>query len=416
MPLEVVLVGAGMRGSAVFGRYATRFPERMRVVAFAEPNPERRELFARAHRIPPERSYHDWRELLREPRLAAAAIVATSDDLHTGPALAALGAGYHLLLEKPMALCAEDCRAIVEAAEKHGRLLQIGHVLRYTPFYSTVHRIAALERRLGEIQSIFMAEHVAYWHFTHSYVRGKWSTTERAAPLILAKCCHDLDLMAWLVGRRCARVTSFGDLVHYRRENAPPGAARRCTDPCPAEPDCPHSAPRLYGRDLNSWPWSDVALTPTVDARMQALRDGPYGICVYDARNHVVDRQTVLLEFEGGALGSFLVEGFAAQPERTLRIQGTRGELRGVFERGRIEIHEIGRFEAERIQIEASPFGHGGGDDGLLAHFTDVAARDARDEVLTSGRSALESHLIGFAAERARREGRVVRLAELRGA
>jgi predicted dehydrogenase len=411
-PLEVVLVGAGSRGREAFGRFARKNPERMRFVAVAEPNGERRLLFAREHALPSERVFADWRELFARPRLAPAAIVATPDDLHTAPALAALGAGYHLLLEKPMAPTLEECHAIVEAAERAEKILQIGHVLRYTPFYRAVHRIVALERRLGAVQSIFMAEHVAHWHFTHSYVRGKWRTTRTAAPLILAKCCHDLDLLAWLVGTPCTRVASFGELVHYRPENAPPGATERCTDGCPVEPTCLHSAKRFYARDLAGWPWSDVALEATAEARLAALRTGPWGVCAFRAGNDVVDRQTVILEFEGGAQGSFLVDGFAARPERSIRVQGTRGELRGLFEPGELEIREPHQTLAERVPVESPASGHGGGDEGLLRHFAEVAARGARDEVLASGRSALLSHRIGFAAERARVERRVVELAE----
>jgi predicted dehydrogenase len=410
LPLEAVLIGAGNRGREAFGGWARAHPDRLRFVAFAEPNPERREVFAALHGIPPERAFTDWRELFARPQLAPAAIVATGDDAHTAPALAALRSGHHLLLEKPMALVPEDCRAIVDAAERADRILQIGHVLRYTPFYRAVHRIAVEEARLGEIQSIFLAEHVAHWHFTHSYVRGKWKTTRTAAPMILAKCCHDLDLVRWLVGRRCLRVASFGDLVHYRPENAPPGATARCTDPCPAEPDCLHSAPRFYARDLRGWPWSDVALEPSASARLEALRSGPWGLCAYRAGNDVADRQSVLLDFEGGAQGSFLVDGFAARPERALRIQGSRAELRGVFESGEIEVRHAGKLEPERLRIESAALGHGGGDDGLLRHFTEIAARDAVGEVLASGRAALESHLIGFAAETARRERKVVEL------
>ena len=413
LPLEVVVAGAGHRGG-VFAGYAARHPERMRVVGFAEPNLERREHFARRNHIPPERSRSDWRELFAGPQLAPAAIVATADDLHTAPALAALRGGYHVLLEKPMALRAEECHELVETADAVGRILEIAHVLRYAPFYRSVYRIAREEGRLGEIQAIAMAEHVAHWHFTHSYVRGKWQNTRSAAPLILAKCCHDLDLMSWIADRPCARVASFGDLVHYRPENAPAGATARCTDDCPAEPDCLHSAPRFYGRDLDAWPWSDVATAPDAAARLEALRTGPYGRCAYRAGNDVVDRQTAILEFEGGLIATFLVEGFASRPERSIRIQGTAGELVGSFEGGWLELRPAGRLETEKLDLGPLPHGHGGGDDGLLDHFTDVASRDAIAEAATSGRSALESHLIGFAAERARVERRVVEVSELR--
>ncbi len=349
LPLEVVIAGAGHRGAGVFASYAARHPERMRVVAVAEPQRERRERLAARHQIPVERSFEDWQELFAGPQLSAAAIVATRDDLHRAPALAALRSGYHVLLEKPMALGPEECHELVETAEAAGRILAVAHVLRYAPFYRQVYRIAREQGRLGEIQAISMAEHVAHWHFTHSYVRGKWQTTRSAAPLILAKCCHDLDLMAWIAGRPGTRVASLGALVHYRPENAPAGATARCTDGCPAEPDCLHSAPRFYARDRKGWPWSDVTPRPDAAARLEALRTGPYGLCAYRAGNDVVDRQTAILEFEGGLLGSFLVEGFASRPERTLRIQGTAGELVGSFEGGWLELRPTGRGETEML-------------------------------------------------------------------
>jgi predicted dehydrogenase len=410
LPLEVVLVGAGSRGRDVYGRYAVEKPERMRIVAVAEPDPDRRAAAAREHGLGPEQTFEDWKGLLSGPRRAPAAIIATSDDLHREPALAALRLDYHCLLEKPMAMTLEECAEIVRTAETRERILQVGHVLRYTAFYSTIHRVAVEEQRLGEIQTVTMAEHVAHWHFAHSYVRGKWKTTRNAAPLLLAKCCHDLDLLCWFVGRRPIRVASFGALVHYRAENGPDGAPERCTDGCPAESTCPHFAPRFYGRDLAIWPWSDVAPEPKAEARLEALRHGPYGRCVYRSDNDVVDRQNVLVDFEGGRLGTFLVDGFSSRPERTIRIQGARAELRGVFEKGEIEILDYGRIEPERIDTYASPMGHGGGDWGLLDHFTDVASREARSEVLASGQAALESHRLGFAAEQAREEGRVLDL------
>ena len=108
------------------------------------------------------------------------AIVATGDTLHVEPALAALGAGYHVLLEKPIAPDAADCARIVAAADASARILQIAHVLRYTPFYGRVHEIVA-SGRIGRILGIDMQENVAWWHYAHSYVRGKFRNRQLAA-------------------------------------------------------------------------------------------------------------------------------------------------------------------------------------------------------------------------------------------
>ena len=411
MAVEAVLVGGGNRGRFTYGGYALRHPDRLRIVALAEPVADRREAVAAEHGLSADRVAPDWRTLLSRPALAPVAIVATGDTDHVGPALAAIASGHHVLLEKPIAPDPADCLRVVDAAERAGRILQIGHVLRYTAFYEKVHEIVA-SGRLGEIVTLDMKEHVAHWHLTHSYVRGKFRNRRIAAPIVLAKTCHDLDLMAWLVGRPASRVASFGSLSHFRPAQAPAGAPERCTQGCPVQERCPHDAVRFYlgpGDDVaRIWPWTDLGLDPSREARRRALETGPYGLCAYRCDNDVPDHQVLALEFGGGITATFTLHGLATHERRTIRISGTLGELRGVFQEGVIDVTRHGSLETERHGVEASLAGHLGGDEGLLGHFTDVVARGAASEVRASGRVSLESHLIGFAAEQARLERRVV--------
>ena len=416
-PIPVALIGAGNRGRYVFGAYARRNPERMRIVALAEPREDRRAATAAEHGLARERVFADWRELLAAGGEARVAVIATSDTEHVEPALAALAGGLHVLLEKPMALDAADCVRLVEAAERARRILQIGHVLRYMDFYARVQEIAA-SGRLGELQMIDLREHVAYWHMAHSYVRGKFRKRELAAPFILAKSCHDLDLMAWLAASPSAQLSSFGALGSYVRERAPAGAPERCSTACPVQATCPWDAERFYLEPEESvarlWPWSDLSPDASREARRSALAESPYGRCVFRCDNDVMDHQVVSIAFESGLLGTLGVHGCATEERRTVRISGTRGELRGVMQTGSIEISRHGSPELETIRVGASPFGHSSGDRGLLDHFCDVVARDAPDELRASGRVALESHFLGFAAERARIEGRVVDMSAYR--
>lgn len=413
MAVEAVLVGGGNRGRFTYGGYARQHPERLRIVALAEPVAERRAAVAAEHGLAGDRVAADWRELLQRPALAPVAIVATGDMEHVEPALAALSCGYHVLLEKPIAPEARDCVRVVEAAERAGRMLQIGHVLRYTAFYEQVQAIVA-SGRLGEIVALDMKEHVAHWHMTHSYVRGKFRNRRIAAPIVLAKTCHDLDLMTWIVGRPALRVASFGSLSHFCAGQAPAGAPGRCTDGCPAQESCPHDAVRFYlGPDdglARLWPWTDLGIDPAREARRRALETGPYGVCAYRCDNDVPDHQVLAVEFGGGVTASFTLQGLATHERRTIRISGTKGELRGVFQEGLIDVTRHGSLETEQHRIEASLAGHLGGDEGLLGHFTDVVARGAVGEVRASGRVSLDSHLLGFAAEQARLEGRVVEM------
>jgi predicted dehydrogenase len=408
-PVEAVVVGAGQRGRAVFGRYALDHPERLRIVGLAEPEPTRRAAMASAHGLAPECVFEDFRALFEGPRLAPVAIIATADALHLEPTLLAFEAGHDVLLEKPMALRPEECLRLVEAGEASGCRLQVGHVLRYTPFYMKVAELLA-EGALGRLVHLDLREHVSRRHLVHSYVRGKFRSSGESAPILLAKACHDLDLLAWFGGADVGAVSSFGSLLHFGPAGAPAGVPGRCTDGCPVQEACPDDAVGFYlGPDdaiARLWPFSDLGLDPSREARGRALEAGPYGRCVYRSDNDVMDHQVVALVFEGGATASFALHGFAAHERRTLRITGTEGELRGVLQEGILELERPG-VELRRFEIPGNPLDHYGGDAGLLADFTEVLTEPGR-ALRASGRSALTSHLLGFAAEEARRTGRVV--------
>jgi len=415
------VIGAGLRGRHVYGRWALEHPDALRVVGVAEPDPSRRAAFAAEHGLADAAVWDDWRPALEGPPRADVAVVATGDTLHVEPALAALERGCHVLLEKPIAPDPAGCARVVRAAERAERLLQIGHVLRYTPFYAKVRELVAAGR-LGRLLALDLREHVATWHMTHSFVRGKFRRRRDAAPFLLAKSCHDLDLLCWFAAEPAERVASFGGLSGYTAARAPAGAPERCTDGCPVQETCAHDAERFYlgpGDAAGAiWPWSDLGPDPSRAARRRALETGRYGRCVYRCDNDVMDHQVVGVVFRGGATGSFGVHGHASHESRTLRLTGTEGELRGRLETGELELTRHGSFEVERFAFAGSPIGHFGGDAGLLAHFVGavagVGARGGREALLASGAAALESHLLGFAAERARETARVVALAELR--
>ncbi len=457
-PLTAVLIGAGDRGYHAYAPYALECPDALRFVAVAEPNTERRARFAATHGIPPEAQFTDWRPLLAGEKRADAAFVTTLDRQHTGPALAALEQGYDVLLEKPMATTLEECVRLVQAAERTGRLLQICHVLRYAPFFEQLHEIVA-SGRLGEVLTVEHRENVSYWHMAHSYVRGNWRRSDVESPMILAKCCHDLDILTWNLGQ-ARRLSSFGQLQHFRPEKAPPGAPAYCLDGCPAAERCPWYAPRLYvelvpllrmarraprlaervvarlslarpgltralrrllppldaALDYRGWPVSVISEDDSPEARLEALRRGPYGRCVYRCDNDVVDHQVVNLELESGATVAFTMHGHAHCEGRTLRYDGSRATLRGCFYpyRQQIEIHDhlTGERELIRFPTGGMEEGHGGGDRRLVAGFVQAARGTAPP--LTTARASLESHLLAFAAEEARIEGQVVGLADYR--
>jgi predicted dehydrogenase len=412
-PVTLVVVGAGNRGSA-HGRWALAQPDRARVVAVAEPRELRRGRFAARHGIPADATLASWQELAARGRVADAVLICTQDTAHAEPAVAFAELGYHVLLEKPMATTEAGCRRIVEAVERAGVIFAVCHVLRYTPYTALVKRVVD-EGRLGEVLCVQHLEPVGFSHHAHSYVRGAWRRQGAAAFMLLAKSCHDLDWLRYVVGRPIRRVASFGGLSHFRPEHRPEGAADRCLD-CAVEPTCPYSAVRFYSRfldrgvdwDGDHWPLDAVMDRYTEADLRAALRDGPYGRCVYACDNNVVDHQVVAMEFDGGPTGTFVMTAFNAGGHRRTRLFGTRGELEGDGETVRVHDFLTG---GDEVLSAATPGdataggGHGGGDWGLMDAFVRAVATGDRSHVLTGPRESLEAHLAVFAAERARREG-----------
>lgn len=410
-PIKLLILGAGSRG-ANYAEYASWRPDQAQVVGVAEPREPYRAALVARHDIPAANVFADWREAADRPRFADAVIIATPDALHTGPALAFIARGYHVLLEKPMAPTAAECRQIVAAAQASDALFAVCHVLRYTAYTKQVKAIVD-SGRLGEIASLQHLEPVGFWHQAHSFVRGNWRNERESSFMLLAKSCHDLDWIRHIMGRPCTHVSSFGSLLHFRPENRPAGAADRCLD-CAVEATCPYSAPRIYltglRRGITGWPLN--ILTPDVSEAglMAALRDGPYGRCVYTCDNDVVDHQVVNMQFAGGATASFTMTAFNRQRDRETRIFGTRGELYGD---GRfIEVYDFLTDTTERIDSraggdDAALSGHGGGDLGLMTHFIGALLNDDPSLILSGAAESLETHLMVFAAEEARRAGRV---------
>lgn len=407
--VTLAVVGAGARGTG-YASWALANPDRARVVAVAEPRDVRRERLAEAHR--PGHVHRDWRDLAAAGRVADAVVIATQDAMHLEPALAFADLGYHILLEKPIAPTEAECRRIVAAIEQAGVLFAVGHVLRYTRYTQAVKSLVDAGR-LGEIVSVQHLEPVGFWHYAHSFVRGNWRNQAQSTFMLLAKSCHDLDWLRYVVGRPIRRVASFGGLTHFTPERRPAGAADRCLD-CGVEPECAYSAKRLYFDRLRSgrhgWPLHVVVDEPTEAALTTALRDGPYGRCVYACDNDVVDHQVVALEFEGGQTGTFTMTGFTEGGlYRQTRIFGSQGELVG--DGHTIRLHDFRTRDTEVIDARAdSDDGHGGGDAALMDAFVRAVATGEARHILSGPAEALHSHLAVFAAERARRGGTVITL------
>jgi predicted dehydrogenase len=411
MTVTLAIAGAGSRGRS-HARHAQA--SGARIVAVAEPRAEVRAAFAAEFAVPEDNVFQTWEELARAGRVADAVVIATQDAMHAGPAVAFAGLGYAILLEKPMAPTEADSRRIAEAAEAAGILLTVCHVLRYTP-YTRVLKALIDSGRIGDIAAIQHLEPVGWWHQAHSFVRGNWSTEADSSPMLLAKSCHDIDWLMHIMGERPSRISSFGSLLHFRPENKPAQAADRCLD-CAVESTCPYSARRIYlnflAKQPDKWPITVLTQDSSEAGVIGALREGPYGRCVYNGDNDVVDHQVVDLEFAGGATASFTMSAFTRLEHRKTRIFGTRGLIEG--DGVRLRITDFLTDTDEEIDTGSSAAeaagDHGGGDPDLVAAFLEAVRTGDRSHVLTDAASSLDSHLVVWAAEEARRSGTVVSL------
>lgn len=418
--ITAIMIGAGQRGYEVYGEYGLHHRQKIKFVAVAEPHQARRERFARSHNISEEDCYLGWEEILQKPKMADCAFVCTQDRVHTEPALAALRRGYHVVLEKPMAPTAIECKLLGNFARQQHRILNICHVLRFSDFFTTVKKIIDSDE-IGEIINIKHAENVGFWHQAHSFVRGNWSNSEQTTPMVLQKTCHDMDILLWLIGKKCSKVSSFGGLYYFRKEKMPIGATLRCTDSCPHKKTCLYNAERFYLNDNVSWPVSVISEDKSLAARKKALREGPYGRCVYQCDNNVVDHQVTCLEFETGVTATLTMTAFTPDCTRSIEIMGSKGYLRAEMNKfgensnaNEITITNFlsGKKRIVYVNDKGLMTGHEGADVSMTDCFVDQIMGEQFDG-RTSAEKSVESHLMALAAERSRIETRTVRMEEM---
>ena len=413
MLLSLVFCGAGSRARTYAG-IAAEMPERYAIAAAADPVPARVDVIrghaAKTRASAPFRAFASADELFAAGKIADVCVIGTQDALHRAHAIRAMELGYDLLLEKPIAPTLEDTEAVAAAARRLGRRVVVCHVLRYTPFYSEVKRILD-SGELGRLISLNALEGVQPWHQAHSFVRGHWSVAAKSSPMILAKSCHDMDILAWLVGAPHTQLSSHGSLTHFTAANAPVGAPARCTDGCPVADTCRYNAALYCKPEGRRWLGMvhDRAKEATDTEILDWLRTSPLGRCVYRCDNDVVDHQVLAARFANDVTATFTMTAF--DEGRHLELFGTEGWLRGgSFIKKQlgcdlvVQRHGWGQ-EPRRITLEEPKHGyagHGGGDWGLMSTLHEDLTRANPADMRTSLETSLQSHRMAFEAEKKR--------------
>lgn len=405
--LTFAVLGCGNRGT----QYTSKILEHddAEVTAVCDVRPERLTFINQYLHLPEDKLFSSAEDFLKAPKLADVLIIATQDATHKQYAIPALEKGYDLILEKPLAVTMGDCEEISEAVRKYNRKALVCHVLRYTPFYREI-KNQIKKGAIGKVESIQAQEGVGYYHIAHSYVRGNWHKEADSSPMILAKCCHDMDLMLWLTDAHCEKVSSFGSLDYFKKENAPEGSADRCLD---CKLDCPYNAVNFYLERMPGWPSNVVVTEPTKENLLEALKTSNYGKCVFKMDNDVVDHQVVNLLLSGGTTVNFSMCGFTAIADRTIDIMGTEGEIVGNMRSNEVHVCCFHKPE-EVIDVSkngAALHGHGGGDEGLINDAIRYFRGDTFDRTsITEITASVESHRVAFAAEEARVKGTIINL------
>lgn len=419
--ITAILIGAGNRGET-YTNIMAQMDDKFKVVAVAEPIESRRNAIKEKHQIPDNMCFDDWKPLLSLGKIADIAIIATMDKAHLEPTMEAISLRYDILLEKPVSPIPAECLRIADYAEETGVKIVVCHVLRYTPIFITVKELID-SGRLGDIISINHEECVGNVHQSHSFVRGNWGNAGRASCMLLQKSCHDMDILQWLIGKKCKKVQSFGTLTHFKADNAPAGAPDYCIEGCPKADVCPYNAVKLYLDDKeNAWLRTTATreADPTDEMVEKALRTTQYGKCVYKCDNDVVDHQTVNLLFEDDVTVAFTMNAFN-KGGRFLHVMGTKGELRAEMsdmERP-ITLYEFETKETSEIPITAKDGisnGHGGGDNGIVSSLYEYLVGEYKGCSISDIRTSVNNHLIVFAAEESRENGTVVDFDEFVGA
>ena len=418
-PITAVIVGAGHR-AFVYSKLALTDPDKLKIVGVADPDKIRQKKAMEMFGFPKENCFDSALELSRVPKFADAVINGTMDEQHVETSIPLLKKGYDMLLEKPFATNEKEMRELVSCVKENGNKVMICHVLRYTPFYLSIkERVASGE--IGDIINIQTCEHVSYHHLSTSYVRGKWANSDVChTSMLLAKCCHDIDLMMWMMSdTQPSMISSFGSKFQFKPENAPKEAGTKCLVDCPLVDTCRYSAKRLYLDQPKRWAfyiWDKLEgiENPTDEDRINLLKgDSNYGRCIYKCDNNVVDHQSVLVNFKNGATGTHNMVGGSAGPMR--RIIGTKGEIYGDFEESKFTVAKIHPTKTDEKTVEVVDLnvngdmvgaygGHGGGDEKLAADFVEFLRGGKPSLACTSIFDSVAGHLCVYLADKSREE------------
>lgn len=405
--IKIAILGCGSRGATTYGDYLNTLND-VKISAICDIDKEKLEYYMEKYNVEEKYCFLDSKDFFSAGKLADILIIATLDQDHYEHSMQALDLNYHLLLEKPISPNIKECIEIEKKALEKNLEVVVCHVLRYTTFYRKIKEIVD-SKILGEIIHINSTENVGYWHQAHSFVRGNWNNSKLTSPMILQKCCHDIDILNFLMDKKAKTISSFGSLNLFKEENAPIGSSKYCYD-CNVKETCPYNAIKYYVDAVKDkpeplgWPYDVVVLEPTQEKLLEAIKHGPYGRCVYHCDNNVVDHQVVNILYENNATAAHTMCAFSKDCYRSIQIYGTRGDLVANTLENKITYHQF--IDHKEVEIDVNKIatdlsGHMGGDKMMLDEFIKLI-KDKKANLDSSIEKSVLSHIICMAAEDSR--------------
>lgn len=422
--IKAVIFGVGNRGKC-YGGYAIEHPDELEIVQVVDTNKDALEYAKKFFKLNDDQlfnSFEEWME--KAPKIGDVVFNCTMDQYHYKTTLPLFKMGYDVLLEKPISVYPSELNELLNESRKYNRKFAVCHVLRYAPFYKKIKEIL-LSGEIGKLVSLEMAEHVYIPHFLASYIRGKWrSESECGSPMIMAKCCHDTDLICWLAGDSIPKmVSSFGERTVFIPENKPEGASDRCLT-CKYKTECQYSCyfnlenkhmdPIIFQNAFEGKQWDEL----TVEDKEHVLLNSPsLGRCAFDGPQDLVDHQVTSVVFENGVTASLNMIGGTSYPCRTFHAITTSGELFGVMEEGKVFVrkYQKDKFWRELIEYDLNVHdGHGGGDLVLVGDFVKYLATGERTLSLTDVEDSINGHLLAIGADRSAKQGQTILFKDLK--
>lgn len=344
---RVALIGTGARSCSYAKPYLQQ--DDLEIVAIADPSAQHRATMM--HRVGLTgivAQHDDWRELLTAGHELDGVVITSPNQTHPEPAVACFERGLPIALEKPLAHTKEACERIIDAERANSGRSLLGFVLRSAPFHSTIHRLLS-DGAIGRLVSI-QADELVGWGVTSIMNRSPWRRYQHhSGGSMLEKCCHDIDILNWMIGARPVALASFGG----RRIFHPNPTLPETCDGCGVADRCKYyKQPKLASQE-------DVA-----ESNFHEFLRSEDARCIYNIDSDVADVQSVAIEYDDGVVATFLMNFHCAGPKagRNFHAVGLNGRIWGNMHEHKVYVYDNLSGQTTEHDTSGDGSGHGGGD------------------------------------------------------